>query len=133
MLKSAVEEMLRYYSPVELATERWTREDLLIAGTPIPKGELVFLGLSSANRDPAEFPDAHTFNVDRSPNRHLAFGHGAHYCLGAPLARLETQIAFTTLLRRLPRMVMAISRDSLKWRKGFLLRGLERLPLVGRT
>ena len=131
MLKSAVEEMLRYYSPVELATERWTREDLLIAGTLIPKGELVFLGLSSANRDPAEFLDAHTFNVDRSPNRHLAFGHGAHFCLGAPLARLEAQIAFTTLLRRLPRLVLAISRDSLKWRKGFLLRGLERLPARG--
>jgi cytochrome P450 len=89
MLKSAVEEMLRYYSPVELATERWAREDLLVAGTLIPKGELVFLSLGSANRDPAQFPEPHVFNIDRSPNRHLAFGHGAHYCLGAPLARLE--------------------------------------------
>jgi cytochrome P450 len=133
MLKSAVEEMLRYYSPVELATERWTREDLLVAGTMIPKGELVFLGLGSANRDPTQFPEPHVFNIDRSPNRHLAFGHGAHYCLGAPLARLEAQIAFTTLLRRLPQLVMAVSRDCLKWRKGFLLRGLRQLPLVGRT
>jgi len=130
MIKSAIEEMLRYYSPVELATERWAREDVVVAGTLIPKGELVFLGLGSANRDPAQFHDPHVFNIDRSPNRHLAFGHGPHYCLGAPLARLEAQIAFTTLLRRLPRPVMAISRDSLKWRKGFLLRGLERLPLV---
>ena len=133
MLKSAVEEMLRYYSPVELATERWAREDILIAGTLIRKGELVFLGLSSANRDPAQFPEPHTFNVDRSPNRHLAFGHGIHFCLGAPLARLEAEIAFTTLFRRVPRLVMAISRDSLRWRNGFLLRGLKRLPLVGQT
>ncbi len=132
VLKSAVEEMLRYYSPVELATERWAREDVLVAGTLIPKGDLVFLGLGSANRDPAQFPEPDVFNVDRSPNRHLAFGHGAHYCLGAPLARLEAQIAFTTLLRRLPRLLPAVSRDSLKWRKGFLLRGLERLPLVSR-
>lgn len=130
MLKSAIEEMLRYYSPVELATERWAREDVLVAGALIPKGELVFLGIGSANRDPAQFPEPHVFNIDRSPNRHLAFGHGAHYCLGAPLARLEAEIAFATLMRRLPRLVMAISRDSLRWRKGFLLRGLERLPLV---
>jgi len=125
--------MLRYYSPVELATERWTREDLLVAGTMIPKGELVFFGLGSANRDPTQFPEPHVFNIDRSPNRHLAFGHGAHYCLGAPLARLEAQIAFTTLLRGLPQLVMAVSRDCLKWRKGFLLRGLKQLPLMGRT
>ena len=133
MLKFAIEEMLRYYSPVELATERFTREDVLVAGTLIPKGELVFLGLGSANRDPAQFPEPDVFNIERSPNRHLAFGHGAHYCLGAPLARLEAQIAFTTLLKRLPRLVMASPRDSLKWRKGFLLRGLERLPIVGRA
>jgi cytochrome P450 len=133
MLKPAVEEMLRYYSPVELATERWAREDLSVAGTLIPKGELVFLGLGSANRDPAQFPEPHVFNIDRSPNRHLAFGHGAHYCLGAPLARIEAHIAFTTLFRRLPRLAMAASRGSLRWRKGFLLRGLERLPLVGLT
>lgn len=133
MLQSAVEEMLRYYSPVELATERWAREDLLVAGTLIPKGELVFLGLGSANRDPVQFPEPQVFNINRSPNRHLAFGQGAHYCLGAPLARLEAQIAFTTLLRRLPRLVMGVSRDSLKWRKAFLLRGLVRLPLVSRT
>jgi cytochrome P450 PksS len=133
ILKSAAEEMLRYYTPVELATERWAREDVLVAGTLIPKGDLVFLGLGSANRDPTQFPEPDIFNIERSPNRHLAFGHGAHYCLGAPLARLEAQIAFMTLLRRLPRLVMAVSRDSLKWRKGFLLRGLERLPLMGRT
>jgi len=131
MLNSAVEEMLRYYSPVELATERWTREDRVLAGTLIPKGELVFLGLGSANRDQVQFPEPYIFDVDRSPNRHLAFGFGAHYCLGAPLARLEAQIAFRTLLRRVPRLVLAISRNSLKWRNGFLLRGLERLPLSG--
>jgi cytochrome P450 PksS len=133
LLKSAIEEMLRYYSPVELATERWAREDVLMAGTLIPRGELVFLGLGSANRDPFQFPEPDVFNIDRSPNRHLAFGHGAHYCLGASLARLEAHIAFSTLLRRLPWLEMAISHHSLKWRKGFLLRGLERLPLVCRA
>jgi cytochrome P450 PksS len=130
MLKSGVEEMLRYYTPVELATERWALEDLLVAGTLIPKGELVFLGLGSANRDPDQFPEPHIFDIARSPNRHLAFGHGAHYCLGAPLARLEAQVAFTTLFKRLPRLLLAIPRESLKWRKGFLLRGLEHLPLL---
>lgn len=79
---------------MELATERWAREDLVIAGTLIPKGELVFLGLSSANRDPAEFPEAHSFNIDRSPNRHLAFGHGAHYCLELrlPASKLKSRL-----------------------------------------
>jgi cytochrome P450 len=94
LMKAAVEEMLRYYSPVELATERWAREDVNFANTVIPKSELVFAGLASANRDPEQFEESDVFRVDREPNRHLAFGQGAHFCLGAPLARLEAQIAF---------------------------------------
>jgi cytochrome P450 len=132
LMKAAVEEMLRYYSPVELATERWAREDVNFANTVIPKSELVFAGLASANRDPEQFEESDVFRVDREPNRHLAFGQGAHFCLGAPLARLEAQIAFSTLLRRLTRLTLATSRDRLRWRKGLVLRGLERLPIVGR-
>jgi cytochrome P450 len=132
MMKLAVEEMLRYYTPLELATERWAREDIRFGSTVISGGELVFAGLGSANRDAAQFEDAHVFKVDREPNRHLAFGNGPHYCLGAPLARLEAHIAFTTLLRRLPKLVLAIPRENLRWRKGFLLRGLENLPIESR-
>ncbi|HET9743586.1 MAG TPA: cytochrome P450 [Terriglobales bacterium] len=130
LMKPAVEEMLRYYSPVELATERWAREDIRFENTVIPRGELVFAGLGSANRDSEQFEDAHVFKADREPNRHLAFGHGPHYCLGAPLARLEAQVAFTTLLRRLPKLVLITRRESLRWRKGLVLRGLETLPLA---
>jgi cytochrome P450 len=132
LMKPALEEMLRYYSPVELATERWAREDIRFGNTVIPKGELVFAGLASANRDSTQFGDAHKFKVDREPNRHLAFGHGPHYCLGAPLARLEAHIAFTALLRRVPNLVLAKPREKLRWRKGFLLRGLESLPIASR-
>jgi cytochrome P450 PksS len=133
LLRSAIEEMLRYYSPVQLATERWAREDVVMSETAIPKGDLVFLALASANRDSAQFREPHIFDIARNQGRHIAFGFGVHYCLGAPLARLEAEIAFKTLLRHLPEPVMAVSHNSLKWRKGFLLRGLERLPLFGRT
>ena len=132
LMKLAVEEMLRYYSPVELATERWAREDVRFGNTVIRRGDLVFAGLGSANRDAAQFEDAQVFKADREPNRHLAFGHGPHYCLGAPLARLEASIAFTTLLRRLPNLVLTKPREKLGWRKGFLLRGLESLPIASR-
>jgi cytochrome P450 PksS len=129
LMKLAVEEMLRYYSPVEYSTERWAREDIKIENIVIPKGELVFAGLGSANRDSEQFEDAHLFKVDREPNPHLAFGYGPHYCLGASLARLEAEIAFTTLLNRLPILRLATPREKLRWRKGMLLRGLEKLPI----
>ena len=131
LVKPAVEELLRYTSPVETATERYAREDVEIAGTTIPRGELVFAALGSANRDERQFEDPDVLDLARDPNRHLAFGRGGvHYCLGAPLARMEGQIAIGALLRRFPEARPAVAPESLRWRRGLFLRGLERLPLV---
>ncbi len=128
--KSAVEELLRFTSPVELATERYAREPITIAGTTIPRGEQVLAVLASANRDERYFVQPGLLDLTRQPNRHLAFGQGSHYCLGAPLARLEGQIAFNTLLRRAPNLRLTVPPDALRWRRGMFLRGLERLPLA---
>ncbi len=128
--KSAVEELLRFTSPVELATERYAREPITIAGMTIPRGEQVLAVLASANRDERYFVQPGLLDLTRQPNRHLAFGQGSHYCLGAPLARLEGQIAFNTLLRRAPNLRLTVPPDALRWRRGMFLRGLERLPLA---
>jgi len=131
LVKPAVEELLRYTSPVEMATERYAREDTEIVGTTIPRGELVLAVLGSANRDEGHFEDPDALDLARDPNRHLAFGRGGvHHCLGAPLARMEGQIALTALLRRFPGVRLAMTPETLRWRRGLFLRGLERLPLV---
>jgi cytochrome P450 len=131
LIKPAVEELLRYTSPVEIATERYTREDLEICGTTVPRGELVLAVLGSANRDEQHFEDPDTLDLARDPNRHLAFGRGGvHHCLGAPLARMEGQIAINALLQRFPSLDLLVDSGSLSWRRGIFLRGLQRLPLV---
>jgi cytochrome P450 len=130
LIKPAVEELLRYTSPVEMATERYAREDAAIAGATIPRGEMVFAVLASANRDGRQFADPDTLDVAREPNKHLAFGLGPHFCLGAPLARLEAQIAINTLLRRFPDLRLAAAPAAPRWRRGLLLRGLESLPVA---
>ena len=131
LIKPAVEELLRYTSPVEMATERYAREDVEIEGMIIPRGELVLAVLGSANRDERQFEDPDVLNLARDPNRHLAFGRGGvHHCLGAPLARMEGQIAVSALLKHFPGARLAVSPDSLRWRRGVFLRGLQRLPLV---
>jgi cytochrome P450 PksS len=109
---TAVEELLRYTSPVSLATERFARESLSIGGMPVARGDQVLVVLASANRDARQFRDPDRLDVKREPNRHLAFGQGIHYCLGAPLARLEGQIAIDTLLRRMPALRLRASPDS---------------------
>jgi cytochrome P450 PksS len=129
LLRPAVEELLRYYSPVETATERFTREEVQVAGVTIPRGSLVFAVIASANRDERQFTDPDKLDITREPNRHLSFGLGAHFCLGAALARLEGQIAISTLLRRVPRLRLA-SPQPLRWRRGLVLRGLEALPVA---
>ena len=130
LIKPAVEELLRYTSPVEIATERYARRDLEVSGTRVPRGELVFGVLGSANRDEQYFDDPDVLDLDRDPNKHLAFGRGGvHHCLGAPLARLEGQIAVTALLQRFPGIDLAVTSESLRWRRGLFLRGLERLPV----
>jgi cytochrome P450 PksS len=131
LVKPAVEELLRYTSPVELATERYARQDTEIGGRRIPCGELVLAVLGSANHDEQHFENPDVLDLARDPNRHLAFGRGGvHHCLGAPLARMEGQIAMTALLRRFPGARLAMAPEDLHWRRGLFLRGLEKLPLV---
>jgi cytochrome P450 PksS len=131
LAKPAVEELLRYTSPVEMATERYAREDTGIGGITIPRGELVLAVLGSANRDERHFDAPDVLDLARDPNRHLAFGRGGvHHCLGAPLARMEGQIALNALLRRFPGACLEMAPETLRWRRGLFLRGLERLPLI---
>ena len=130
LIKSAVEELLRYDGPLETATERFTKEDVTVAGVTIPQGELVFAALASANRDERQFKNPASLDLGREDNKHVAFGFGAHYCLGAPLARLEAQIAFQTLLQRCPELRLAVPRGRLRWKRGLVLRGLRALPVA---
>jgi cytochrome P450 PksS len=129
LIKPAVEELLRYYSPLEMATERFAREDVTIRGVTIPRGEMVYSVIASANRDERQFPNPEILEITREPNRHLAFGQGIHFCLGAPLARLEGQIAINTLLARKPDLRLSDPPDSLRWHRGLVLRGLKALPV----
>ena len=128
--KTAIEELVRFVCPAETATERYAREDITVAGTTIPRGELVLAVVGSANRDANYFDNPDTIDITRTNNRHLAFGQGIHYCLGAPLARLEGQVAINTLLQRLPNIHLASKPDELRWRGGMILRGLEALPVA---
>jgi cytochrome P450 PksS len=130
LLPCAVEELLRYDSPVPLATPRWTLCDVELGGITIPRGGMVWAGLASANRDPQAFERADTLDLGRQPNRHLAFGQGIHYCVGAPLARMEAQVAFSALLQRFPRLRLAQPRKALRWRSSPILRGMEALPVI---
>ena len=129
LIKSAVEELLRYDGPVETSTERFAREDVTLGETVIPRGELVLVVLAAADHDPERFPDPDELDITRTDNRHLAFGKGIHHCLGAPLARMEGQIAISTLLRRMPNLRLEGSPESLSWRPGMILRGLRGLPV----
>ena len=128
-IKTAVEELLRFVCPVEMATERFAREDITIAETTIPHGELVMAVIGSANRDDRYFDNPDSLDITRKNNKHLAFGHGVHFCLGAPLARLEGQIAIKTLIQRMPNLHLSIAQDQIRWRGTFVLRGLEALPV----
>jgi cytochrome P450 len=130
MIQSAVEEMLRYDGPLTMATERFAGEDVSVAGVAIPCNALVFAVLGSANRDDQQFPHPDKLDLARADNKHVAFGLGIHYCLGAPLARLEGQIAINTLLQRAPALRLAVPREKLRWRRGYILRGLNSLPVA---
>ena len=129
LIKSGVEELLRYTGPLETATERYPREDTGVAGVTIPRGELAFAVLASANRDGQQFENPDGLDLGRESNPHIAFGYGMHYCLGASLARLEAQIAIATLFRRVPNLKLAIPSNGLRWKRGLVLRGLESLPV----
>ncbi len=130
LMEAAVEELLRFASPIETSTTRWARMDMEIAGQRVTRGELVLGAIASANRDDTQFNDAGRLDLGRSPNRHLTFGEGGHYCVGAALARLEGRIAFRDLLTRWPVLRLAASPESLRWKPGLVLRGLEQLPIA---
>jgi len=129
LIQSAVEELLRFTAPVFMATERYAREDVTIQGVTIHRGEMTLGVIGSANRDEGVFDKPDTLNLAREPNKHLSFGFGIHYCLGAPLARMEAQIAIKTLLARMPSLRLKGPAQSLQWRQSLMLRGLESLPV----
>jgi cytochrome P450 len=129
LLPAAIEEFIRYESPVETATFRITTEAMEIGGVIVPAGGIVVVSLLSANRDEKRFPDAAELRLDRPQNPHMAFGHGIHYCLGAPLARLEAKVAFSKLLARFPGLRLATDEEP-GWRPGLLMRGHQALPVL---
>jgi cytochrome P450 len=129
LLPAAVEELLRYANPLNHATERFTTAPTEIGGVVIPEREWVICVTSSGNHDPSRFPEPDRLDLGRDTSGHLAFGHGIHYCLGAPLARLEAEVAFGGLLARFPAMSLAVPPSSLRWRPSSLIHGLETLPV----
>ncbi|MEU8764558.1 cytochrome P450 [Streptomyces sp. NPDC048659] len=130
LIDAAVEEGLRYDGPVENATLRFAAEPVVIGGTEIPAGAIVLVALAAGDRDPGRFPDPDRFDIHRETRGHLAFGHGIHFCLGAPLARLEGKIAIRTLLERFPGLELDPGAEPLEWLPGMLIRGTRRLPVV---
>ncbi|WP_406204454.1 cytochrome P450 [Streptomyces sp. NBC_01017] len=124
----AVEEFARYDGPALLAIRRFPTEDVTIGGVTVPAGDTVLLSLSAADRDPARFPDPDRLDLGRDASGHLALGHGIHYCLGAPLARAETEIALAALLERFPEL--ALADGDLRWRRSLRARGLLALPVT---
>ncbi len=129
LLPAAVEEFLRWDSPVHSAPMRFVAEDVEYSGVTIPAGAVVALSLASANRD-ARFPDPADLQIDRDAGGHTAFGHGLHHCLGAQLARIEAQEAIGLLLHRRPDLALGVDVDDLRYRRSTLIRGLRKLPVV---
>jgi cytochrome P450 len=126
LMPAAIEELLRFESPLQRNPRR-VAEDVDYCGARMRRGDYVLQMLGAANRDPAVFAEPGCFRLARQPNRHLAFGFGIHFCVGAPLARLEGPIAIGTLLRRLPGLRLA--RETVEWQPHGLLRGLATLPV----
>ncbi|MFB8384357.1 cytochrome P450 family protein [Streptomyces rubiginosohelvolus] len=131
LIDNAVEEILRFEGPVETPTYRFTTEPIEVGGTVIPGGgELVLVAMSDANRDPDRYPGGDRFDITRDARGHIAFGHGIHYCLGAPLARIEARIAIRSLLERCPELRLTADPATLTWRAGMLMRGPLSLPVA---
>lgn len=130
LVPQALEESLRFNGPVEFSTSRWTGEDLDFNGKRMHRGDLVVVSLNAANHDPEKWTDPEVFDIQREKSPHLAFGTGIHFCLGAPLARLEGEIAISSLLRRFPEMHLRIDANELEWRPGMIVRGVKEIPLT---
>ncbi|HEY3709000.1 MAG TPA: cytochrome P450 [Amycolatopsis sp.] len=130
LLPGAVEEFLRFDGPINIATLRFTTEPIEVGGTTIPEGEFVQVSLLAANRDAERFPDPDELDVTRPAGGHVAFGHGIHYCVGAPLARLEAEIALGGLLARFPDLRLAVEPEQLRYRNSTLVHGLQELPVL---
>lgn len=133
LIEPMIEEMLRYTNPVQHALPRIAKETFEIDGNLIKRGESVLLFIAAANRDDSVFDNPNDFDISRTPNKHFAFGHGVHFCLGAPLARLEAKIALQRLIDRFPDMHLAVPASQLAWRESMFLRGLKNLPLKLRS
>ncbi|WP_330181689.1 cytochrome P450 [Nocardia sp. NBC_01503] len=134
LIPDAVEEFLRFDGPVNLATPRFTVEPITIGDTVIPAGEVVYVALSAGNHDPAHYPDPDHLDLTADRDSHLAFGHGVHFCVGAPLARLEARTAFAGLLHRFPDIELAVAESDLHRYPNPIIRGLTDLPVrLGRT
>ncbi len=133
VMPKAIEELLRFDSPVERAITRWAADEVELGGRTIARGDLVIAVIGAANRDPERFPDADVLDVQRADVKHVGFGRGSHYCLGAPLARIEADIALRTLFDRLPGLRLAIAEDDLYWRPIPLFRSLASLPVAWDT
>jgi cytochrome P450 len=133
LIPAAIEEFLRYDGPLERAPFRFTTEDVNVRGTVIPRGSVVWIALGSANRDETVYPMADRLDVAREPHPHLAFGHGIHYCLGAPLARLEGRIAFEGLLDRLTDITLGIDPAEITFRFSPFIHGVNSLPISYRV
>ncbi|WP_055602030.1 cytochrome P450 family protein [Streptomyces aureus] len=129
LLDGTIEESLRYDGPVETSTFRFSREPVTLGGTEIPAGQSVLVAIGALDRDPARFPEPDRFDIRRDTRGHLAFGHGIHYCLGAPLARLEGRIALRTLLDRFPELELDPEGEPWEWLPGLLMRGVRHLPV----
>jgi cytochrome P450 len=133
LLAGAVEELLRYDGPVEFATWRFTTEPVKVGGVLIPAGEPVLAVLAAADRDPARFTAPDTLDLTRDQGAGLALGHGIHFCVGAPLARLEGRIAFERLFARFPGLALAVPAENLRRHSGLIMRGLRELPVLPRA
>lgn len=129
-LPALIEEVLRFNGPAILSIRRFPVQDVEIGGTAIPAGDTVMISLAAANRDPAEFKDPDTVTLGREGHGHLAFGHGIHHCLGAPLARAEGAVAISAVLSRYPAARLAVPARDLAWRPGIRTRGLQSLPVA---
>jgi cytochrome P450 len=132
LIDTAVEEAMRFNGPVGHSRMVYALADVQIGERVIPRGDTVVPVLLSANRDPAVFPEPDVFDIGRTPNQHLGFGHGIHYCLGAALARLQARAAIGTLMLRFPRVILAADPADLEWTPNLFVHGLRRLPVLAR-